>query len=334
MAWSSGTQAITAGQQATSYYGPIQTALAANAAFSLVEDYTSGAVVYHVWKCLGTANGKTDFYIIFAASDTNSSIYCFVAETYDVTTHSVTRPTRTYGNGQPGSANVDATTNALYGTLVSALGNNGGAPTFGTDAAYYTLTCGTGSVDYWIRTSSRGVTFTWRNGTTFSAAWLGMFNSLVTAYADPFPIAFMDLASGSLSSSFGGSVAGAATRAPGADGTYTYYQQVCGGLSGGNSNLSVGSAQGSTYGTAAIGGNKDLFAVGGMAFPVYVCHAMQSSTTGLACSWRGTLPGIVGGLAGSGLAVADTFTIGGHTYLVSSVAGNPALYTAVQEDFA
>lgn len=295
----------------------LKAALDAHPAWAYVEDYTTGAFQWSVYKCKGTSNlWGSDFYIAFTVSSV-STFWLTVFEGYNPATHGAIRPAPYAGYV---SRNVPIAADGSFGggaesVLPQGIGSSGFTPA----SVGVSTSAANGTFDYWIVVTNNGVSVSTRVGATPYAMQVGLFDSLVPN--DPAPLAMYVLSD---SSSGGNQPVCIATRNLTGKGTTAPFAF---GLLGpfGNLNLTAWN-YGVCYGNiTAVPTITDAFQGAPLASRIAVVTSGGSynnngATYGV---YRGLLRDVLFTGVGSGLAQGDTLNIAGHTYVcvyISTVA--------------
>ena len=179
MAFSTGT--ITSSATPTvDLIALVETMLTAHAAWTFVEEYTSGSNVSRVWKNEGALNGfGQDFYIILWRSTTTSTttLYLLAAEDYNSTTHLCIRAC-----AQPGTT---FTPEATYNSAIGATGQVFSNTTWNTVCA---LTTSTAAFEYLIRVTNNSLLIKSSSGSAYGVG-AGLFTPFFPSQPNEFPLA-------------------------------------------------------------------------------------------------------------------------------------------------
>lgn len=306
--FSSGTATDGGGSVSTNsatLQGLIRDALVANAAWTLVEEFTGsgGTMRNTVFKCASGASGlPKDFYLIIQRTIAGGAWSMFMAEDYDPATHIATNippawisGNRTFdANGLPNpatTANIAATqvltnTPAIYGPAILAS-------------------------QFWAVIADTDHCVIVIGGTAY---YIGAVTAFATGSAtDPMPVGFLRLSSSTTApnSSFLSSF----TRHPGAAGTTTSGQNATLTDPGHqNSVILVGQTLAFTSGPDKLHDNKNW------AYEVIMVYSSSAAATYGYIRGKLKKTGQVGG-APAGSAVGDTFTMDGNKWLVCGVPG-------------
>lgn len=184
-------------QPAEDLYNGIKALLSAHAAWQFVEDYQSGGATHSVWKCLGTANGVTDFYVCFSRTSPPSSsvatlnISCF--ENYNPTTHAYGRPAPyAFSAVQDPSTSADHSYGGGTAWVIPNSQNPAQSGSGGTTASLWTMSVAgnTSAFTYFAFVWNDGLALVTSTSGSPGGVQVGLFDSLVAnpATNDPVPL--------------------------------------------------------------------------------------------------------------------------------------------------
>lgn len=291
----------SANTNTTSVFALFKNAILANAAWSLVEEFTNGTWDHKAFKCSAASSGlPSDFYVTMSKS-TNALYFC-VGEQYNSTTHTLSDTTM---GAAAGSRALTIATGLPTTAANVVLGNpltSNNAP--GGNQFYYSCLA---THFYCMAVDSDHIVI---GGNSSAAVYLGAFTSLASM-SDPMPLAAVSL--------YG---QGGGTSGP--SGTARHVGMAASPIPNYGWSLAEALLSNIRLGLAnpLVFTSTDLLQ-GGKAHVYEVAVAHYSGSSGTQGYLRGKfkLLGTISGLP-SGMAVGDTSIINGHTWMVATINTN------------
>lgn len=286
----------------------LRSIITANPAWSLVETINGSSNVVDVYKCAAASSGlPKDFYFVLVRAVSGGTYTMYLGEDYNSSTHALTNVAASWTGS---NRTLDPTTglfnpaNSLTFNASTGNGTTAGATPLATSGV-----SGAATMPYEVVVDSDHLMI--RMGTGAQAArYVGALESLVTAVADPMPIAMISLSG----SSTVGSNTNGATRNPG---TVASISQTHG-----FNDVLTNSGVVDLYPTPGL---KDTSVsdpwVGGVgAYEVGATNSSSGSGIGLIRGKIKKTRKIYGPPIGT--AIGDTFTIAGRQWRVVGVSGS------------
>lgn len=182
MAYSSGT--ITSANPAADLYAAIVTAFDAHDNWDIIENVVISSVNHQVWRNNGTGTGANDFgtnfYIALIYNPTGGTTLDVKAfESYDSSLDKLVRPC------VPVSSSLTPNANTSFGPETLSSGYTLDNTAVMVYARLATVTTG---FDYYIQVSENRLCVATKFSTTDNAFYAGIFESLLAAGSEPFPL--------------------------------------------------------------------------------------------------------------------------------------------------